>query len=277
MLLLTPGDIHPFVRCVGLGNGVSQGRMHAAYDNRLILALSGDGCVKWEAAVDTMAAGDIFLIAPGTPYQVCSQPGQQIIVVNFDWTQHNAHLFKPILSVVWDDFQAERITEQVDWSCLFPKEDHLCLTSSPEGQDLAWQLLELYLAPRTEWKAQRMAVSGVMLQMLAVLLDHRSGRSKAAQEIFDYICKNCTLPLSLQSVAQKFHYHPSYINRLLNASYNTSFRQLLIRRRLMEGVNLLENTSMTVREIAWKVGFYDQAHFIDSFRRHYGKTPAQYR
>jgi AraC-like DNA-binding protein len=83
--------------------------------------------------------------------------------------------------------------------------------------------------------------------------------------------------LKLQQVAEVFHFHPSYINRVLTEQYGISFRQLLIRCRIQNAIPLLENTQLSAEEIAVAVGFYDGKHFAESFRKQYGRTPSQYR
>lgn len=52
------------------------------------------------------------------------------------------------------------------------------------------------------------------------------------------------------------------------------YRQIL---RLDHAVNLLQNTDMSIEEIAIESGFYDSNYFIKIYRRHYGTSPARNR
>ena len=47
--------------------------------------------------------------------------------------------------------------------------------------------------------------------------------------------------------------------------------------RINHARKLLATTGMKVHEIAEKCGFYDQSHFIRTFKRLRDQTPAQYR
>ena len=47
--------------------------------------------------------------------------------------------------------------------------------------------------------------------------------------------------------------------------------------RINHARKLLTTTGMKVHEIAEKCGFYDQSHFIRTFKRLRHQTPAQYR
>ena len=47
--------------------------------------------------------------------------------------------------------------------------------------------------------------------------------------------------------------------------------------RIEHAKNLLENTSVSIGEIAEKLGYTSQNYFCDTFRKHTGKTPSEYR
>ena len=47
--------------------------------------------------------------------------------------------------------------------------------------------------------------------------------------------------------------------------------------RLSEGKNLLENTTMNITEIAYKVGFSSPTYFSDAFKEKYGVRPSQFK
>ena len=47
--------------------------------------------------------------------------------------------------------------------------------------------------------------------------------------------------------------------------------------RLREGKELLGNSQLQIKEIAYKVGFKDPAHFTNAFRAYYGVTPSEER
>lgn len=46
---------------------------------------------------------------------------------------------------------------------------------------------------------------------------------------------------------------------------------------MMHARNLLEHSSLSVRQIAERCGFADQSHFGAAFKRMHGMTPLQYR
>ena len=57
----------------------------------------------------------------------------------------------------------------------------------------------------------------------------------------------------------------------------TSPRKYLAQRRMHRASELLAHTSLSVMEIALRVGYGDQAAFTRAFRKHTGKAPLGYR
>ena len=47
--------------------------------------------------------------------------------------------------------------------------------------------------------------------------------------------------------------------------------------RMQKAGELLETTSLNVKEVAAAVGMRDQSHFVRAFKKSYGLTPSQYR
>lgn len=47
--------------------------------------------------------------------------------------------------------------------------------------------------------------------------------------------------------------------------------------RMKEAVHLLELGTINISQIAYRVGFNDQNHFSQVFKRYYGVSPKEYR
>ena len=276
MLRLTETNLHPFVRRVGLAPGLQQSFLHKSYDHRLLLPESGNGYLEWNGETVPMRGEELFLIAPGVPYRVSCETNQSLMVINFDWTMDTPEQFGLPLFVPTTRFQPEKVIGAVDWSALFSGKDRFSGKYRPEIKKMAQKMLQEYLSPSEE-SGKILRLSGLMLQLVAEILHPAPEGKPLASKIHHYICEHFREPLKLQQVAEVFHFHPSYINRVLTEQYGISFRQLLIRCRIQNAIPLLENTQLSAEEIAVAVGFYDGKHFAESFRKQYGRTPSQYR
>ena len=92
-----------------------------------------------------------------------------------------------------------------------------------------------------------------------------------------YIKENCTMPITLVSVAMKAGYNPSYFSRLFKSYTGTTFTNFLKECRIERAANLLENTDMNVELVMSEVGFSDRTKFYKAFSEKYGVTPLKYK
>jgi AraC-like DNA-binding protein len=79
---------------------------------------------------------------------------------------------------------------------------------------------------------------------------------------------------SLATVAQMSRYH---FTRRFKASLGMTPVQYLTRVRLRHAVGLLADENLSVKEIAFRVGFNDYPYFVNVFRRHVGSPPGELR
>ena len=78
-------------------------------------------------------------------------------------------------------------------------------------------------------------------------------------------------------LAVKFHISPSYLQRLFRQQTGVSMCELLSEQRLQKAAKLLENSNMSVKEVAYTVGYEHVSSFIRAFERRFGRAPARSR
>ena len=64
------------------------------------------------------------------------------------------------------------------------------------------------------------------------------------------------------------------------STHGTTFTALLANERMKQAAQMLRSpasTGVSISEIALSLGFYDQAHFSNSFRKHHKMSPREYR
>lgn len=83
--------------------------------------------------------------------------------------------------------------------------------------------------------------------------------------------------VSLQQLAQRFSYNEEYISRLIRKRTSLTYVQYLQKIRLENALKLLKTTSLTVEEVAARVGYANLGFFYEKFKQAYGKTPRQAR
>lgn len=95
--------------------------------------------------------------------------------------------------------------------------------------------------------------------------------------ITGYIRENYTKELSLEMVADRFGYSPSYLSRMFRKYAQTNYKTYLQNVRIEYGFQELANTDHTIGEIALNNGFPNQKAFTREFKKKYGILPSEYR
>lgn len=104
----------------------------------------------------------------------------------------------------------------------------------------------------------------------------KSSNNTTIIDILHYL-ENNYMTCTLTSTADNFNYHPNYLSSLIKKSTNKSFKELILLQRLTRSSILLENTNMTIYEIANEIGYKNLNFFYKKFREHFGVTPNELR
>lgn len=83
--------------------------------------------------------------------------------------------------------------------------------------------------------------------------------------------------LNTENLAQTFNLSSNYIGSYFKRNFQETLQQYILRNRLKMVENLLINSKMTVKEIAYKMGYTDSCHLVKSFQKYYGISPFKYR
>lgn len=110
-------------------------------------------------------------------------------------------------------------------------------------------------------------------------LDERRGShfKHILDEIINIIHNEYDTDLSLESCAARLNYHSNYIWRILKKEMDITFSEYLLQYRLSMAKKWLEETNMSVGEIAERLRYNNSQNFIRYFKKLEGITPGQYR
>lgn len=94
----------------------------------------------------------------------------------------------------------------------------------------------------------------------------------------DYLSENYgDNALTQESIAQMFHFSPSYFGTLFKTTTGQTFVQYLNNLRIRKAQEMLKDSSLKVYDIAKRTGFADVRYFIRVFKKNTGTSPNQYR
>ena len=116
-------------------------------------------------------------------------------------------------------------------------------------------------------------------QML-LLLSHCAVQQPHPEELqraTTFICHHLADPLDLTEICKASHCGRSTLQWQFKHYMNSSPIRYLVETRMRYAVNLLENTTLSIKEIAQKCGYADPLYFSNTFRNHCGQSPRAYR
>ena len=83
--------------------------------------------------------------------------------------------------------------------------------------------------------------------------------------------------LSLDDIARRVASSRRQLQRAYSEIGETTFRDHLTQVRMERAAELLHSRRLTVRDVAYRVGYRQPAQFAKAFRRHHGVAPSDYR
>lgn len=80
--------------------------------------------------------------------------------------------------------------------------------------------------------------------------------------------------LSVAQVAETFHFHPVYLNRIFRKFTDISVSQYIMDERMRLAKSLLEGSRISASAVAKRVGYSNYPNFSAAFKRYYGYSPS---
>ncbi|BDR58953.1 AraC family transcriptional regulator [Xylocopilactobacillus apicola] len=115
-----------------------------------------------------------------------------------------------------------------------------------------------------------------LLRDLSVIKVNTKQENSVVLSILKYIedhFQTCTL----QEVGEIFNYHPNYLANLLKEETGQTFKNLVIKQKINQAQNMLQNTDLPVNEIAENIGYKNLTFFYRKFREVTGMNPREFR
>ncbi len=97
------------------------------------------------------------------------------------------------------------------------------------------------------------------------------------QAAIAYMGSNLHRKLALREIAREVRLSMGHVRRLFQRETKMLPMQHLRALRMQRARELLENSTLSVKEIAAAVGTGDVSHFVRNFKRAYGSAPTAHR
>jgi len=97
------------------------------------------------------------------------------------------------------------------------------------------------------------------------------------KKIENYISRNYSKELKLESIAQLFGYNSAYLGKMFTKTFGDNFNTYLDKVRIESAKQLLLNDKLKVYEVSEQVGFNNIDYFYKKFKHYVGQSPKEYR
>jgi two-component system, response regulator YesN len=103
-------------------------------------------------------------------------------------------------------------------------------------------------------------------------------KKKLVEQAIQYVKEEYTRrELALSDVAASVGLSDKYLNLLFKEVTGMTINHSIIRLRMEEAARLLKDPAIKIYEICERIGYADQDHFRESFKKQFGLTPTEYR
>ena len=218
--------------------------------------------------------GDAFVVSPGNLHFMGSQTGT---------VDYFTFLF-PLKYIAFrsDDMLDDKLIEPLN-------SGHLMI--SPEIKDTVKeqceQLARVYAAEidKSESKiTSQIRKKIILLQFIHelwkkgfIVENDTTGRNTVEKEMVSYIKQNYTGKILLREFGEQFHLSEKYISRYFKEHFHITLSQYVTYLRLEHAKQMLQETDISVTEVAMQSGYQNISYFIRSFKKTYGVSPLKYR
>lgn len=204
----------------------------------------------------------------------------QEILLNLISTNNHRSLVRELekLCRAWDNAGIPQRSVEKQFFQLVERAYHQFLPSSDaEIIHLEYEFLEkLALSPNL------MGIFTFILEIFDNLLQLDENDvydpEELVRRIRTFIEQNYMTPITLETIAQSFHFNSSYLTKIFKKYAGTTPLKYIIELRIQKAKKLMETQQeLSIKDICTMVGYYDQHYFSRIFKNVTGVTPSDYR
>jgi len=219
--------------------------------------------------------GRMFFEADGDKFT--AEAGQIALI---DCRRPHRFYAKGDAEVLWIHFDGANARDFFDQIVAFHGGKH-ALCPSP-GSGVERLLAEIITGLRGGEPLYEVDYSRKIYDILCGLLfsgssgEHKADKgpiTDALRFISDHLHEN----LSVERISEEVSLSPAHFSRQFRGATGFSPHEYIVLRRIDEAKGLLHGSRLSVKEIAYQVGYHSEVNFINSFTEKVGVTPTSFR
>jgi AraC-like DNA-binding protein len=146
------------------------------------------------------------------------------------------------------------------------------MVGQPDGQTV-WNVTNKI--PLLDVDGSIIGTAGITRRLNSPGPDHTAGSEFG--EVLAYMRDHFHAPITNQQLAKLAHMSVRAFERKFHGSFHLTPQKYLRKLQMRMASRALVYTKKALADVAVSCGFADQSHFTREFRRHFGRTPREYR
>ena len=252
------------------------------YHYQMLYVYEGRGIFIIDGNEYPAKKGDLFFWGPGQIHQIISDVSNPMALIGaqFDFTNNHRNLKYRMDTILPEDFIPDRISQIVEFTDFQGFDNYTKIHNISKVEEMLLDIVK-------EYKMQKLycdeRMNGIMKAFLILLARQTSSdkiipikNGKLTDDIIQYIHNNLDKKITNKNIAEVFHFHPNYINKLMVGNTGISLHQYLINVRINKAIELINESNMSISKIADKVGYSSIHYFSKIFKNKTGISPTKF-
>lgn len=155
------------------------------------------------------------------------------------------------------------------------------LFRAPNVAAVAETFAEIHALAREDVLGHQPVLSMLGLKLLAILGAPRATGADGSARLVDaarmLLMERCTENQPVEAIAEELNVSYSYLRRSFRAATGRSMKEFQLSVRIQRAKDMLDNSELSVKEIAGRLGFSSAFHFSNQFRKIVGRPPSDWR
>ncbi|MBS1602804.1 MAG: helix-turn-helix transcriptional regulator [Bacteroidetes bacterium] len=229
-----------------------------------------------------------FESEPGTIY--FTNPGHQ---KSFEWTR----IEEVYLITFTEQFLKENVRQDIftEFPFLLAETVHPKVLEPASFAEFEQLYLQIYKESGRDSVLKRRVIAGLFLVLLLKIKEYfwldynpisegnrgsqivRSFKRDLESHFRDLVNGKADKVFRAHDLAALQSLHPSYLNNVIKSKTGKSITTWISEKTISEAKSLLQQSTLSIKEIAYLLGFAESTHFSNYFKKYTDRSPADYR
>lgn len=236
-----------------------RGRVLQAF--QIVYISSGRGRAEFGAGARPcdVGAGQVFLLFPNVWHRYAPE-------TSVGWTEH------------WVECKGAAFDMALNAGLLDPKRP-IFQSADPVAIENAFS--EIHDLAAEDAVGHQPVLSMLGLKLLAILAGPRNANEEGSNRLVNsarmLLLERCTENKPMEELADELNVSYSNLRRTFRANTGMSMKDYQLAMRIQKAKDLLDNTDLSIKGVAGRLGFSSAFHFSNQFRKIVGCPPSDWR